>query len=126
MSLKSLKIDKSNLLNPDLATCGGAAQGLWLTFVLSTLLSMHYREDIRNPRESFLVCYCRYMSASAWDRSCSSVETRFLAEHNALVTLLSMIDIQPHGSGRFFIIVVAQPTRHLFGHLRSQPSPAIE
>ena len=55
------------------------------------------------------MCFCRYR-ASAWDRSCPSVDARFLAEHNALVTLLSMIDIQPHGSGRFFIIVVAQPT----------------
>ena len=46
MSLKSLKIDESNLLNPDLAT-SGAAQDLRQTFVLSTLLSMTYRKDIR-------------------------------------------------------------------------------
>lgn len=28
--------------------------------------------------------------------------------------------IQPHGSGPVFIVVVAQPTRHLFAHVRSR------
>jgi hypothetical protein len=28
--------------------------------------------------------------------------------------------LQPHGLGPVFIVVVAQPTRHLFGHVRSR------
>jgi hypothetical protein len=50
--------------------------------------------------------------------SCQRGRTGSFRESNNPAS--SMIYIQPHGSARFFIIiVVAQPTRHLFGHLRS-------
>ncbi len=34
-------------------------------------LAMRYEDAVRNLRQSFLLGFCRYMSASAWERRCS-------------------------------------------------------
>jgi hypothetical protein len=48
-----------------------------------------------------------------------SLDTRFPAARSCGGHLSLMIDIQPHGSAGSSSFAVAQPTRHLFGHLRS-------